>query len=269
MPAPTTRRLSTALTSPSVAMAVAVWLAYTALTVGIQLSAGIAYADWFKTAANAWRTGVLSLAAGAALLIGAVLLTRWRHLWRDPVRLPTTRLMKVAMALWWMAIAVRLAGTRWQDVPLDLLAAIVAAGVLVGFAEETLFRGLLLRGLREGGRPEAQAAIWTALCFGLFHLPNAAMGMGWIGLMQVLLAATSGVVLYAFRRQTGLLWPAMVAHGVWDISAFLSGGHAQPWATLVSLGSQTLQTLLGLAILVGLYRSDQATVALPAGPTPA
>lgn len=158
----------------------------------------------------------------------------------------------------------RLAGVRWHEVPLDLLLPVVASGVLVGFAEETTFRGLFLRGLREGGRPESQAALWTSLCFGLFHLPNVLMGTGIVGLAQVVLAATSGAVLYAIRRQSGALWPAMLAHGTWDIAAFFSGQHAQPWLTLPSLGLQAVVVVLGAAILVGVARGDRATIALPA-----
>lgn len=263
MPADTPRR-ALALSTPSVALGVIAWLAYTAVTVGVQASADIPYDQWFTTAANAWRVGVASLVAGALLLIVLVAATRWNHLWRDPVRLPVSPLMKFAIAAWWTAIVLRLLGVRWREVPLDLLAAMATAGVLVGFAEELLFRGFFLRGLREGGRPESSAAVWTAVAFGVFHLPNIVMGTGLVGLLQVVLAAASGAVLYAMRRQAGVLWPAMVAHGAWDVSVFLSGGYAQPWATLASLVLQVMVTLLGLVILVGLYRNDRTTVPLPA-----
>lgn len=247
---------------PTVAAGVAIWIAYTVVTLVVQASAGVPYTEWFTTAANAWRVGVLSLAAGSILLAALVLFTRWNHLWRDPVRLPTSRLMQVAMAVWWLAIVVRLAGVRWDAVPLDLLLAIAVSGVLVGFAEEVLFRGFFLRALRAGGRSEGRAALWVALCFGLFHLPNVFMGTGALGLLQVLLAATSGSVLYVFRRHFGLLWPAMVAHGTWDVAAFLAGGFAQPWLMPVSLALQLVVAGLGLAILVGLARRDR-TVVLP------
>jgi len=255
-----TRPTATGLLAPSVAAGVAIWLAYTVVTVAVQLSAGVPYTEWFSTAANAWRVGVLSLVAGTLLLLGCLAAARWNHLWRDPLRLPTTRLMKTAMALWWLLILVRLAGVRWGDVPPALLAAIVASGVLVGFAEETLFRGFFLRALRAGGRTEGRAALWVAVCFGLFHLPNVFMGTGVVGLLQVVLAATSGAVLYVFRRHFGLLWPAMVAHGAWDISTFLAINYAQPWLPMVSLGLQPLVALLGIAILAGLVRHDEARV---------
>jgi len=249
---------------PTLAVGLVVWVLYTALTVLIQSSSGIPYAEWFSTAAGAWRTGVLSLLAGSVLLLVFVGFTRWDHVWRDPFRLETTRVMKVAMVFWWLAIFIRLLGIRWTAVPLDLLLPIVISGILVGFAEETLFRGIFLRCLRQGGRPESTAAIWTAICFGLFHLPNVFMGMGAIGLFQVVIAALSGVVLYLFRRQGGLIWPAMVAHGAWDISTFLSGGYAMAWLQATNLAMLAVSIGLGAAVLVSIYRHDRRTVALPA-----
>lgn len=248
--------------SPGLAPALAVWVLYSILTFVIQSSSGIPYAEWFRTAANTWRTGVLSLAAGSVLLVGWVALTRWDHLWRDPRPLPVTGVMKVAMGVWIASIALRLGGIDWQAVPLDLLLPIVVSGVLVGFAEETLFRGFVLRALREGGRAESSAALWTAVGFGLFHLPNVLMGTGAVGVIQVFLAALSGSVLYVFRRHTGRLWPAMVAHGAWDISTFLAGGYALPWLNALTLPMLGLSVILGIAVLVSILRGDRHTVAL-------
>lgn len=248
------------LVAPTVAAGTVIWIAYAALTVAVQASSGVPYTEWFSTAAHAWRTGVLSLVAGSALLLITLALTRWSHLWRDPQRLPTSGLMKLGIAVWCLTIVVRLAGVRWGDVPLDLLAAIVASGVLVGFAEETLFRGFFLRAMRSGGRAEGRAALWVAVCFGLFHLPNVVMGTGALGLIQVVLAAASGGVLYVFRRHFGVIWPAMVAHGIWDIAAFLVGGYSQPWLMPVSLLLQVVVAGLGIAVLVGLARKDRTAV---------
>lgn len=91
-----------------------------------------------------------------------------------------------------------------------------------------------------------------------------AMGMGWIGAIQVVLAALSGILLYVFRRYTGLIWPAMVAHGLWDISTFLAGGYAYPWLSAASVAAQGVFVVLGLLVYVGLYRSDRGTVVIPA-----
>lgn len=249
--------------APSIAIGVLIWLLYTAVTVSIQLSAGIPYADWFKTAAAAWRTGVLSLAAGTALLVLLLLVLRWDHLWRDPVRLPTRPVMKLAMGFWWFAIALRVVGVQWDRVPLDLLLAIAASGVLVGFAEEITFRGFFLRALREGGRSEASAALWTTAAFGLFHLPNVFMGTGAVGLLQLVLAGLSGIVLYGFRRHFGSIVPAMVAHGAWDISTFLAGGYSKPWLEATTLWGLLISQGLAVAVIVSLVRHDRQVVVLP------
>ena len=124
---------------PSVAVGIGMWILYSALAFGIQWSSGIPYPDWFRTADNAWRTAVIPLAAGSLLLLAFAQGTRWRHLWSDPFQLQTTKVMRVAMILWCIAIAVRLVGIKWSEVPHDLLLAIVTSGILVGFAEEILF----------------------------------------------------------------------------------------------------------------------------------
>lgn len=248
-----------AVLRPGIVAGIGIWMVYWLLTISIQLSSGIPYQDWFKTAANAWRTGVLSLAVGSFALLVLWRVLRWDHLWRDPTLLPTTRWMKAAMIFWWLAIGVRGFGIAWNEVPLDLLLAIIASGILVGFAEETLFRGFFLRGLREGGRTESSAAVWTAIAFGLFHLPNVFMGTGAIGLVQVVLAALSGSILYVFRRHFGTIWPAMLAHGMWDISTFLSTNYAQPWLQMANLVSLGLTVVFGIGVVVGLLQRDRAS----------
>lgn len=228
---------------PTIRLGIALWLAYSALAGVLQFRTGIPYTDWFKTAGNAFATAVVPLSLGGLALLAFSRWCRWDHVWRDPVRLRCTGLMKLSMLAWMAMIAFRLVGIQWDAVPPDLLLAILAAGVGVGFAEELLFRGLFLRCLRQGGRSEASAAIWTGVCFGLFHLPNMLMGMGWIGAIQ---------------------WPAMVAHGLWDISTFLAGGYAYPWLSMASVVAQVEFVVLGLLVYVGLYRSDRGTVVIPA-----
>ena len=139
--------------------------------------------------------------------------------------------MKVAMAFFVLAIVVRLLGVDWGSTGIALLLEVLATGVLVGFAEEILFRGIFLRSMRTGGRTEAYAALWTAIAFGLFHLPNVFVGIGGLQLTQVAIAAISGVILYLFRRSRGTIVVAMIAHGIWDISTFLTGSHGPPGST--------------------------------------
>lgn len=142
---------------------------------------------------------------------------------------------------------------------------VIASGVLVGFAEETLFRGIFLRSMRTNGRTEAVAPLWTSIAFGLFHLPNLLVGSGPTQLIQVVLAAVSGATLYAFRRHRGLILTAMVAHGIWDSSAFLADSNGRDWLGAASLLFVVGGLVLGILVLVSVWRTDKSTVVTPAG----
>ena len=158
--------------APSVPVAIGVFIAYVVVFIGLTATAGIDYADWFATSANAFRTAVIPLIGGSLVLIAFVLWARWDWVFKDPARLPMSGLLWVPVAIFAVGIVAHLAIADWADTPTDLLLAIVAAGVLVGFAEETLFRGIILRSLRTNLRPEAWVMLISSVWFGFFHLTN-------------------------------------------------------------------------------------------------
>ena len=82
-------RSETESPKPSVWAATGLILAYMAVVFTLQATTGVDYEEWFDTADNALRTGVIPLAVGSVMIL--------------------------------------------------------IVGVLVGFAEETMFRGVLLR----------------------------------------------------------------------------------------------------------------------------
>jgi hypothetical protein len=249
---------------PTPLVAVAMVVAYIVVVFGLQLSSGLPYVDWVSTPANGVRTAVIPLAVGSVLLIAFLAIARWDMIWRDPGRLPMTTVMKAAIYFFIASILFRFAVVDWGTVEVGLLLVVIASGVLVGFAEETLFRGIFLRAMRTNGRTEAVAALWTAIAFGLFHLPNLLVGGE---LIQVLLAAISGATLYAFRRYRGLILTAMIAHGIWDMSAFLAGSNGRDWdwVGFSSLLFVAVGFVLGILVLVSVWRTDKTTVVTPAG----
>lgn len=250
---------------PTPLVGVTMFVAYIVVVFGIQLSSGIPYVDWVSTPANGLRTAVIPLTVGSVLLIAFLAIARWDMIWRDPGRLPMTTTMKVAIYFFIAAILARIVGIDWGTVEADLLLVVIASGVLVGFAEETLFRGIFLRTMRTGGRTEAKAALWTAIAFGLFHLPNLLVGAGPTQLVQVVLAAGSGATLYAFRRYRGFILTAMIAHGIWDSSAFLADSDGRDWLGPASLLIVAGSLVLGILVLVSVWRTDKTTVVTSAG----
>jgi membrane protease YdiL (CAAX protease family) len=119
--------------------------------------------------------------------------------------------------------------------------------------------------MRTGGRAERWAMLWTALAFGTLHLPNVFLGTGVAGLAQVPLAALTGVALYLFRRGFAAILPAMVAHGLWDISAFLDLNHGRGHAHDLALYGTLLVAAASLVALIALMRRDRGLVVTPAG----
>ncbi len=97
--------------------------------------------------------------------------------------------------------AIASAGFSWSA----MLTMLVMAGVVAPFAEELVFRGLLFPWLRARlGVPAA--VLLSALCFAALH--GAAI------LIPALTVV--GVAFAVIYQRSGSLWPAIVAHGVFN-----------------------------------------------------
>ncbi len=250
--------------APSVPVAVGVFIAYVVVFIGLSSTSGIAYDEWFDSGANAFRTAVIPLVGGSLVLIVFVLWARWDWVFKDPQRLPVYGFLWVPLALFAVGIVVHLAVADWSEAPTDLILAILAAGVLVGFAEETLFRGIILRSLRTNLRPEAWVMLISSLWFGFFHLTNILNGSPPATVVnQCLQASAAGVVLYLFRRVRGLLVVGMIAHGLWDMSVFVPA----PTGTLAvaDLAVQVLVFISALVAAIIMIRRDRRITVTSSG----
>ncbi|HWA18675.1 MAG TPA: CPBP family intramembrane glutamic endopeptidase [Devosia sp.] len=93
---------------------------------------------------------------------------------------------------------------------------LIAGYALTGFAEETMFRGILVR-LLERHSPMVIAAI-TAILFGLVHLSNIFIrGEPAIIAAQAVGAAAFGFGYAALRMRTNALVPLIVTHMLTDL----------------------------------------------------
>ena len=246
--------------SPSVAIGTLCLIAYIAVFYGIAQASGIDYGEWFANANNAIHSALIPLVAGSLLLIAFLLLSRWNAVWRDPVRLPTNRLHATLIYLFVGTIVLRLVFINWGEVPTELLLVVIAVGIGVGFAEEMALRGVFLRGMRTNSRSEGRAVLWTTIAFGLLHIPNIFLGTGLFGIVQLLLAGLTGFVLYLFRRRFAWIVPAMIAHGIWDISVFLSKDYLSQTMNTITLALTAVIQLLAIIALVRFVRSEGEAV---------
>jgi membrane protease YdiL (CAAX protease family) len=227
---------------PTVPVATGVFVVYVVIFIGLMKASGYAYADIFTTTESTLRGAVLRLAAGSLWLVIFLIFARWDSVFRDPRRLSMGFWLWLAPAIMAVTLLVQLVAVTWSAFDAGHLLAILAAAVLVGFAEETMFRGIILRALRNGGRGEGLVVLFSSLWFGFFHLTNLIVGAGASVAMQCVFASLAGVGLYLARRGFGTLAAGMVLHGAWDLSSFLAGIHANDSIKLVGGSSATSPT---------------------------
>ncbi|MDD3339784.1 MAG: CPBP family intramembrane metalloprotease [Lachnospiraceae bacterium] len=97
----------------------------------------------------------------------------------------------------------------------------VLAMLCIGFIEEILFRGYLLRLLLR--RSARLAILISSLTFALGHIVNLANGAEFVPtLLQFVYALAIGVMLSVFVVKTGHLLPCCLFHGVFNALAAFS-----------------------------------------------
>lgn len=95
--------------------------------------------------------------------------------------------------------------------------------LLVGFAEEGMFRGVILRSLLPKGI--WPAVLLSTLCFASVHLTNLLGGASWGYVFdQLILTVGIGVLFAALRLRTGSLWPGILLHAARDIVGMIIQG---------------------------------------------
>ena len=121
----------------------------------------------------------------------------------------------------------------------------VGIGLLAGVCEELLYRGPIQNALMRS------LGLWPALIIGALLFAGAHMELNALGIRAVL-----GVILGWIVWRSGSIWPAMIAHGIYDLSAVGRGalymhlgredaGSAQ-W---LYSGESVAQLIIGLALL--------------------
>lgn len=127
---------------------------------------------------------------------------------------------------------------------------------MVGFSEETMFRGILFQAFRKAMPIRAALGLSTIL-FGALHVLNGFItGDFAAASTQAVAAAMSGLMYMALLIRTGSIWPSIIAHGLWDFTLFLTTGPASAPASPPPPSSLALLGPLAFALpsfLYGLY----------------
>lgn len=129
--------------------------------------------------------------------------------------------------------------------------------LLVAFAEETIFRGLMLQAIKPFGY--WRAALITAALFGLIHAMNALTGKsGLESALQIGYATAIGFAYAALTLKKEVLWLLILTHFLTDFAFFIQ----KPGFTLPPFWQSVLVVILTIGFSVyGIFvmrqKSDQ------------
>lgn len=235
-------------------VALGVYVVWHAINLGIQKAGtgpeGIDLLDLVKHGLSP------SIGAASLFLLVLVVLCRW---WREVglAKGPQRGSLRVIWPWLLFLVLFTLSALNAGLPPASIALFILANTLLVGWSEEVMFRGIMLRGLfRSYG-------IWVAILgssvlFGAMHVLNVFLTGDLRGaVLQAVAAFLSGVFLAAVRLRTGSLWTGIVLHGLWDAGTFLvaaggTGAAATP-AAPTALGDYGSIVMSLPLLLLGLF----------------
>ena len=122
-------------------------------------------------------------------------------------------------------VTLRVLGIDWGRDAVDVVALVLLTGLLVGFVEELLTRGIGVKMLRDGGHGEWAVAALSSLVFALLHSANLLNGQELTTVaFTIVYTFAFGVLMYLSLRVTGFLIGAMLLHGLTDPTTILAVG---------------------------------------------
>ncbi|ANY06153.1 CPBP family intramembrane glutamic endopeptidase [Pseudonocardia sp. HH130630-07] len=189
-------------------------------------------------------TGLVTVfALGVATYLGA-----WSEMFvnRRPLRRWVIAVPLAVLVL--VAVVTNYSGLAAKGLTFALL--LLVATLMVGFAEELMFRGVGVVVFRSNGYSEVRVGLWTTLVFGLAHGTNV-ITSGSAAFLQVVLTSATGFVFYLVLRSTGALAGAMLAHGLWDfgvLSTQVDPADPSPMANVAGAG---LAVILLVVLVLG------------------
>jgi membrane protease YdiL (CAAX protease family) len=186
----------------------------------------------------------------AAILIGAL---RW---WKEtgftaPSQWKNLRFLIIPLVL---LIAPTLF-LQPQFPPLDRAVILIVVTLLIGFQEEAIFRGALLRTFMPRGA--MQAVLISAALFGLIHANSFLVGRDPIFVISQIVASFLGAIgLGALRIRTNTIVPLILLHALNDFLQFsatggLEAGEVASYIPILKIVISGLMALYGLYLLRG------------------
>ncbi|MGV2983198.1 lysostaphin resistance A-like protein [Microbacterium sp. AGC85] len=165
---------------------------------------------------------LVSIAIGGLLLVAFTASLGWFRELFGPQPIRGGRWMWIAVGAVLLFNILRFASIDYDTAGFVTVAVWIVIGLLIGFAEEVLTRGLVVNIMRKAGHREIVVALVSAGIFALLHSVNLLSGQALIPtLLQLVYTFFFGLLMYLALRVTGnLIWPVLL-HATTDPSIFL------------------------------------------------
>jgi membrane protease YdiL (CAAX protease family) len=158
----------------------------------------------------------------------------------------------------WIAVAVvllfnilRFASIDYGRAGFGWVAAWMLAGLFIGFAEEVLTRGYVVRIMRDAGHSEVAVALVSAALFALLHSVNLFTGQAILPtLLQLVYTFFFGICMYLALRVTGTLIAPILLHASTDPSIFMQSAYPAPGALTALSGLGNVAVIVVGAVLL-------------------
>jgi uncharacterized protein len=242
--------------------AIILWIADVILSISVQLS--------IKTLFPGAQADYLAL---FPLVLVPVLLLTWLGWWHEAGFNSPSAWRNLAL-LWLPALLVLVLPLVRGLKPVDVgtLATLSLGYLLVGFREESLYRGLMLRMLQPIG--PVRAVILAGVLFGAAHLGNFFIRSSPALVMAQIVGATCfGIAMGALRLRTGTIWFLILIHALSDLFLRYTLLPAIP----LEVARDIVLLIYGIYLLRLLHRehaqrahtSDSASLPVTVAPPPA
>ena len=203
---------------------------YLALYLGAGRVSGLIFGGWisggtFDSPLNVFANLTFALLVGSVLLVIFLASVGWFREIFGPQPISGSRWMWIAPVLVVIFIVLRLLGLDYGRYGAAVVTVSLLTGLLIGFAEEVLYRGIVVKMLRDAGSRELVVALVSSLYFAGSHSVNALGGMAPLTvILTVAYTFFFGVLMYLTLRVTGHIIWAILIHGLFDPTLFLSTG---------------------------------------------
>lgn len=194
-------------------------------------------------------------------LLGAIVLTAftlsvgwWRQLFaRQPI---------TGRGWMWIAIVVvllfnilRFATIDYGKAGFDVVLTWLLAGLLIGFTEEVLTRGLVVNLMRKAGYREIVVAVISATLFAALHAGNLLNGQPLLATaFQIVYTFAFGILMYLALRVTGTIIAPILLHASTDPSIFLQTAYPAEGALTGIAGLGNIAVIAAAAVLIFFIR---------------